>query len=123
MCSSRILFLARLEIEMVNDTLVSVQHTWLLVLCTIVVSFSLAAPLITESPGGLPDPGALPCSGAEGDLADWTETCEQKDSVMPPGAGSAQLHSVTFLLTISDPAGWTWFPTPPVRPPILSNSL
>lgn len=108
--------------NMVRDTSVSIHHIWLVLLCGVAVSCGLTVPLTAEFTGSLLNLGAMrPCS-ADSDPVDLTDLCDDmEDSAMPAKAGSARLHPVISLPIFSDPAGWTWFSAPPVRPPIVLN--
>jgi hypothetical protein len=105
---------------MVRDTSVSIHHIWLVLLCGVAVSCGLTAPLTAESTGSLLDLGAMHPCGADSEPVDLTDTCDDmEDSAIPARTGLARLHPVISLLISSDPAGWTWFSAPPVRPPIV----
>ena len=110
---------------MASPTSISRHSAWLALLCACVVALAWAMPSLADvQPGLLKD---WPTNSGQ-PLADLTDSQSQTfDDTDEPAIlvsiASTILQPLIFSLQSVHPAAWAWSPQPPVRPPIILNSI
>jgi hypothetical protein len=123
---------AWITFDMVSLARFTPRPSWLLVLYAIALGLSLAAPVLVETwkadLSRRSDGSLDPVASQSGDEDHFTvfhiEAFDlMDDSVLLITADRMCWRPVAFAFNISLPVEWAWFPAPPVRPPISSNSI
>ena len=100
------------------------KTVWLCVLCALALGLSLAASVLLETADGSLDPLASQPGDENRFVASHAGAFDlMDDSALPVTVGLPRWFPVVFVFSLSRPAEWNWFSTPPVRPPIFSNSI